>query len=70
MSQPRVVLYSTSVPTLPKVRVGIATIKRILDAKKVEYEEVRAAIAVNQYTCHSEVSDSSLSLPGCLVAAV
>lgn len=35
-----VVLYSTSVPTLPKVRADIATIKRILEAKRVEYEEV------------------------------
>jgi hypothetical protein len=35
-----VVLYSTSVPTLPKVRADIATIKRILEAKKVDYEEV------------------------------
>jgi hypothetical protein len=36
-----VVLYSTSVPTLPKVRADIATIKRILEAKKVDFEEVR-----------------------------
>jgi hypothetical protein len=35
-----VVLYSTSVPTLPKVRADIATIKRILEAKKVSYVEV------------------------------
>lgn len=35
-----VVLYSTSVPTLPKVRADIATIKRILEAKRVEYEEI------------------------------
>jgi hypothetical protein len=41
MSEPSVVLYSTSVPTLPKVRSDIATIKRILDAKRVQYEEVR-----------------------------
>lgn len=40
MSEHKVVLYSTSVPTLLKVRGGIATIKRILDAKKVQYEEV------------------------------
>jgi hypothetical protein len=38
---PTVVLYSTSVPTLPKVRADIATIKRILEAKKVDFEEVR-----------------------------
>lgn len=44
MSEHKVVLYSTSVPTLPKVRAGIATIKRILDAKKVEYEEVSAGL--------------------------
>lgn len=36
----QVVLFTTSVPTLPKVRADIATIKRILEAKKVSYEEV------------------------------
>jgi hypothetical protein len=40
MSEHSVVLYSTSVPALPKVRSDIATIKRILDAKRVQYEEV------------------------------
>lgn len=42
MSEPRVVLYATSVPTLQKVRADIATIKRILEGKKVAYEEVGA----------------------------
>lgn len=41
MSKHSVVLYSTSVPTLPKVRNDIATIKRILEGKRVQYEEVR-----------------------------
>jgi hypothetical protein len=37
---PRLVLYSTSVPTKPKTRNDIASIKRLLDAKRVPYEEV------------------------------
>lgn len=43
-----VVLYSTSVPTLPKVRADIATIKRILEAKKVDYEEVSSCGRVSR----------------------
>lgn len=48
-SSANVVLYSTSVPTLPKVRADIATIKRILEAKKVEYQEVRQVDAVGSW---------------------
>ena len=38
---PAVILYSTSCPTTLKTRTDISTLKHILDAKKVEYEEVR-----------------------------
>lgn len=34
-------------PTLPKVRTDIATIKRILEAKKVRFEEVRSGCVVH-----------------------
>ncbi len=38
---PVVVLYSTTTPALAKVKADIARIKRILDNKRVAYEEVR-----------------------------
>jgi len=41
-SAPVVVLYSTTTPALAKVKADIARIKRILDNKRVAYEEVRA----------------------------
>jgi hypothetical protein len=49
----RLVLYSTSVPTLPKVRADIATIRRILDAKRVTYEEVDGAMGAVPAVLHS-----------------
>lgn len=42
---PQVVLYSTTTPALAKVKADIARIKRILDNKRVAYEEVRAHAA-------------------------
>jgi hypothetical protein len=63
---PAVVLYSTSVPTLPKVRADIATIKRILEAKKVSYEEVRwCAPLIPARHCRQLLSHCLLSVaPG------
>lgn len=42
-SPPPVVLYSTTTPALAKVKADIARIKRILDNKRVSYEEVDLA---------------------------
>lgn len=42
---PKVVLYCTSVATTLKTKTDITKIKHILDAKRVQYEEVRAADA-------------------------
>jgi hypothetical protein len=43
--QPNVVLYSTTTPALAKVKADIARMKRILDNKRIAYEEVRALCA-------------------------
>lgn len=36
----RIVFYTTSITAIPKVKADHDRIKRILDAKRVEYEEV------------------------------
>ncbi len=36
----RIILYTTSITAIPKVKADHDRIKRILDAKRVEYEEV------------------------------
>ncbi|KAI8472429.1 MAG: hypothetical protein J3K34DRAFT_467398 [Monoraphidium minutum] len=40
---PVVVLYSTTTPALAKVKADIARMKRILDNKRIHYEEVDLA---------------------------
>jgi hypothetical protein len=61
----QVTLYSTSVPALPKVRGDIATLKRILDAKRVVYEEVRShrAVAVANEVRQLRIHNSAMLAP-------
>lgn len=64
MSQPAtVVLYSTSVPAFPKVRADIATIKRILDAKRVAYEEVDLSMYPERREAMLAGSDNQRIIP-------
>jgi len=41
---PEVVLYSTSVPVTIKLKHQILSVKRLLESRKVKYEEVDVAV--------------------------
>lgn len=60
---PNIVLYSTSVPVTIKLKHDILKIKRLLDGRKCQYEEVDVAVDVDRRNEMAADEDGQKSLP-------